>query len=313
MRKICNLSWLNALMLAFIGLSPISTLDALGQDQEMRSLSIVDGQVYLDGRQLPPDELPTGLDVEGVQLTYAFSGDVRPVVEVNGAFFTIEAEGLREVSRTDQGDGVSVFFGQREAAPPDRLTFRTNRNQDDIVAVAAPHAASIEQHARALEAQAAHFQELQLRLQDQFGEHQIAELNEAARRLERQAQQAVLAAEALPQLELRQYLDTIERQDRELYDRLVDERRMERETILLSERIRRTDNEAERAGLTDELRTKLNEIFELKQDNRRREIEQFESRLEDLQSKLAERERLRDQIIENRLRQLLDKNDEATW
>lgn len=308
-------TWFSVLLIGLFGLSPFFVTTARAQAPESRSLIIQDGAVILDGERLAPDELPPSLDTKDIQLHYTFSGDVRPVIDVNGAYFVIESDGIREVAQGEQ-DGVSVFLRQNgpvRAPDSDRVSFRNQNLPKDIRSFAAPHAASIERQARELQAQAAQFQELQARLQEDFGDRQVEELYEAAQRLGQQAQQAALAAEALPQIEVRHYLEGIQRKDRELYERLVDEREMESESIRLSREIRATENEQERAERTTELRAKLDEIFELKQANRRREIEQFENRLNDLQKKLQERERLREQIIDGRLRQLLDQDDVTNW
>lgn len=307
-------SWFSALLVGLFGLSSLSVTSAIAQATESRSLVIRDGAVFLDGERLTSDELPPSLDTKDIQLHYTFSGDVRPVIDVNGAYFVIESDGIREVAEGEQ-KGVSVFLRQNgpvRAPDSDRVAF-SNQNLPDITSFAAPHAASIERQARELQAQAVHFQELQARLQEGFGDRQVEELYEAAQRLGRQAQQAARAAEALPHIEVQHYLEGIQREDRELYDRLVDEREMESESIRLSREIRAVENEQERVERIGELRAKLDEIFELKQANRRREIEQFENRLEDLQRKLEERERLRDQIIDGRLRQLLDQEDVTNW
>ncbi len=57
---------------------------------------------------------------------------------------------------------------------------------------------------------------------------------------------------------------------------------------------------------TAELRSALEKIFQLKQENRRVEIEQLSLRLTELKERLKERESLRDEIVENRIRELLE-------
>ena len=87
------------------------------------------------------------------------------------------------------------------------------------------------------------------------------------------------------------------------------ERTMEVETYRLSEQIRTMEDGEPRKQRLTELSEKLNNIFDLKQVNRRSEIEQLESRLEELQRGLQEREQMRARIIQRRLKELLGSLD----
>lgn len=289
---------------------------ATAQDQATRSLSIRDGEVYIDGQVVPPDRLPPGLDIEGVQVQYTFSGDVRPVVDINGQFFVIEHENLRSAEASEE-ERAPVFFrqGRTEMGRPaaHRFFIGDAGETAEMSTYVSPHAAGVGKQARELAAQAVQLQKMQLQLDDQVGRRDMEELSRAAERLSRQAEEAARAAEALPMLELQNYLSGIQRHDRELYELLVKEREIERETIRLARAIRAMADGEERDERVEELQRKLDEAFELKQTNRRREIQQLENRLQDLQQKLEERERLRGDIIENRLRELLGLKNEFKW
>jgi alcohol dehydrogenase class IV len=54
------------------------------------------------------------------------------------------------------------------------------------------------------------------------------------------------------------------------------------------------------------LRATLNRIFDLKQENRRREIDQLQRQIAELQNSLKQRERMREEMIDRRLQQLVD-------
>jgi len=69
--------------------------------------------------------------------------------------------------------------------------------------------------------------------------------------------------------------------------------------------IRQMPEGPEREQAIAELRRKLEQVFERKQENRRREIARLEQQLRLLRERLNERERYRPQIIEQRLRELL--------
>jgi hypothetical protein len=319
MRSHLNLKWNIALLLGSLMVAALpavaAQVQAQAQAQGSRTLSIRDGEVFLNGERIAQDELPPSLDTEGIQAHYTFSGDVRPVIEINGQFYVVEQDGLRAAEAGEQ-DEVSVFlreYGPLRDNAANGFHFNIQDYAGDISDFAAPHAEAIERQARQLYAQAAEFEELQSRLQEQFGDRRMQELTEAAQRLGLQAQKAAMAAEALPRIEVQHYLDGIQREDQELYHLLLREREMEQESIRLSNEIRHLAESAERVERTEELRETLDAIFELKQANRRREIEQFESRLEELQERLVERERRREEIIDGRLRQLLHLQDDTNW
>jgi hypothetical protein len=61
----------------------------------------------------------------------------------------------------------------------------------------------------------------------------------------------------------------------------------------------------ERRSKIDSLRSLLNNIFDLKQENRRQEIERLQREIQKLQRGLQKREQMRDQMIDHRLNQLV--------
>jgi hypothetical protein len=102
------------------------------------------------------------------------------------------------------------------------------------------------------------------------------------------------------QQEMRQYLDAVRTQNRELYERLVREWRLEREVQALAAEIQSLPEREARQHVA-QLRDRLEEIFELKQTNRRREIQQLEQQLDALRERVQRREELRQQLIDQRL------------
>ena len=103
---------------------------------------------------------------------------------------------------------------------------------------------------------------------------------------------------------MQDYLRDVQLADAQLYARLEAEQRLEAETYVLAERIRQLDPGRDRGVLEKDLREKLEEIFELKQANRRREIQHLEQQLEQLRSRLQERERLHEAIVDRRFEEL---------
>lgn len=102
-----------------------------------------------------------------------------------------------------------------------------------------------------------------------------------------------------------EYLSEIQRRHRSLYERLMRERQMEAETHQLARVIRLLPDGPERQSQIDTLRATLNEIFDLKQENRRREIEALQQQIMELQRSLKQREDMREAMIERRIQQLV--------
>lgn len=296
--------------------------------QHVRTLAIHDEQVLVDGRPIPAHELPPSLDVRGVQASYSFSGDVRPVIELQGVLYTLDGERLIELAPAGRAaDDVAVFFrSPLPAAPamagsarPDELhradaatSVFTMKVTDGAtltgvrgVRVNAPEVVFMQQHAQQLEEQA----DVMVRLRDRLSDHVevrfVRDLDASAEQLRKQAEEASLMAARMPLLEVRSYLNEVEQHNHDLFERLVEERDMETETVRLAREIHALPEGRQRAERVEQLRRQLREIFELKQENRRREIARLESQLVGLRDRLQERERLRDDIIEHRLQQLL--------
>ncbi len=104
----------------------------------------------------------------------------------------------------------------------------------------------------------------------------------------------------------RQYLDDVQEANRELYERLVRERKMERKAQTMAQSIRSlSESDGEHQKKVDSLRTLLNDIFELKQDNRRLEVERLQRDIQELQRRLRKRKEMRTEMIDRRLDQLL--------
>jgi len=102
----------------------------------------------------------------------------------------------------------------------------------------------------------------------------------------------------------------MQQRHKQLYERLMHERQMEAETYDLARVIRQLPPGAEQQQYLDSLRTTLNEIFELKQENRRREIQQLENQITELRRRLEKREDMRDEMVEQRIQQLIGESNE---
>ncbi len=114
--------------------------------------------------------------------------------------------------------------------------------------------------------------------------------------------------DAIQGMEVMRYLGEIQ-EDNELFGLLSQEFTMESGASKLAAEIRRMAEGEEQNQRMDLLRQRLGEIFTLKQDNRRREMEKLEEKLRVLQERLEMREALRDEIIDQRLQELLSNHN----
>lgn len=104
----------------------------------------------------------------------------------------------------------------------------------------------------------------------------------------------------------RQYLNDVQQANRELYERLVRERTLEKRAQTLAQSIRTASGETgARRKKADSLRTLLNDIFDLKQENRRLEVKRLQREIQELQRRLQQRRNMREQMIDRRFQQLV--------
>lgn len=255
---------MNRLTLSFcfplVALLFVSTAPAVAQTQT-RSLTIHDNTVHVNGKPLSKEELPTSLDVAGVEAEYRFLGIRRPIVEINGKLFAVTntLEPVSEDEVRSQAD-ASVILQRPQAQNARNLSQASTATPGTDVPPsegASPEASP--------EASAA---------SDMKKAHQA-------------------------------YLKETRRQNQELYRKLMRERRMEIESREIARTIRLLPDGPERNAQIDTLRATLHRIFDLKQDNRRREIDLLQRQIDELQRRLGQREQMRTQMIERRLAELI--------
>lgn len=206
-------------LLGWSGMSPFAVA------QQTRTLSIQDGTVYVDGTSLSEDQVPEGLDLDGLTAQYHFVGVQRPVVELDGQLFAV-TDRLIPVTRDERNAQMEGQSG----------------GQSDAEAIPTAH---------------------------------------------------------------EQYLQDVQQSSRELYERLQRERVLEKNAKDLARAIRILPDGERRRGRIDSLRALLNNLFELKQANHRREIEHLQRQIQELQRRLQKRQEMRASMIQNRLEHLV--------
>ncbi len=276
-----------ALVVALAAASPSAA-------QESHTVRIENGVVFLDGRQVPADQLPSSLRPSELNLRLEFTGPTR--FHVGGIEYGVKDGQIQEMPPDE--DGLVVFFsgdqGHFVEVPQPSGTVRRFR-------LDGPFDRTIGTYLQVLDEQADQFEALG----EQLSSRQVEGDAAMANRLREEAEQAAIMVRAFPRVEVQTYLQGIQNRDRTLYDQLMREQRMEVATTQLAGRIfTATDPEARRS-LTESLRQQLYEIFELKQQNRRDEIAELEQQLRELREQLAAREANREAIVARRLESLI--------
>lgn len=268
------------LMIAGVLVACVATASA-----QNRTLQIRDGEVRVDDRTVPQSEWPESLRVEGVDLTLSFSGIDRPVVKIGDSYYVIADRGL---SALDAGIYRELY--SNEGADGDgwyRVGFSDAMTKNQM---------------RQLDRKAAKMRELS----EELAARPSEEENLLAEEMKQTAQMAAEMAAELPKVQALSYWDQVKATDRDLYNQLVREWHLEAEIQELARRIRQASvSGGDTETQVGQLRSLLEAAFELKQNNRRREIKQLEQQLHSLDNEMRKREGARKTIIERRLIELV--------
>ncbi len=269
--------------------------------QEAFKITIEDGKLFINGKPIPESELPQSLNISSLSGTLNIWSDGNELIEIGNLPFRIVNDRLvpADTSRIRTGR-VTVFFADEEGHTPVRVFRADNRAEMGL------GSQEFEVLVEKLRFQAREMDSMRVRLQvGPRGERDLV-----ARQLVAEAASAAFMARALPDAQLAEYMFQIESTDRNLYEGLRREHQLELLSHRLAGDIRRGATDEDREALMKQLEDTLLQIFELKQDNRRREIEQLDVRLESLRTTLSKRERQQDLLIKQRLEQLLSESSQ---
>lgn len=286
---------MNRTILFYALLLPILVLSFEVQAQDQR-VEISDGRVTVDGRLLPATMLPEQ-DLTGVEASIRLPESGSILLQLEGRTYRIDANGLHEVTR-----GGDAHDSRASGAPSAVVAVQDAAIASAAVASGRPDAVVISRQADQLRARARELQKLTVEMQQ--NSVQSTELFRMIESIQQSAAETEQVARALPHLHAERYLQEVRENNSELYERLVREQALEHETLQLSVEIRNLAEGSDRHALVERLRSRLDDIFQMKQDNRRREINGIEERLESLRHRHEKRERYRERIIEKRLKEL---------
>lgn len=297
--------WLLALPMLILaaGTAEAQQPDSFRVESPLRSFKIQDGAVFIDGQTISLDKLPEGFPPEGASVYYRFSPGLDADLKIqteDGKQYVLKGDTLELFSHGGEPNGPDHWFGGKY--PPGAAS---------VLILPTPPVlpeAILERKAEDLREQAKRIQDLQGRLAGS----QTNELHQMLEEMTRHAAEAARTASEFPDIQLQHYFSNIQDKNKGLFDQLMSERRMEGETVSMARKIAAMEEGKARRDSIAVLRERLDEIFELKQENRRREVEELEEKLQELQKAVAERERLGDEIVDRRLQELLG-NDTLDW
>lgn len=107
------------------------------------------------------------------------------------------------------------------------------------------------------------------------------------------------------------YMQMLRAQSQLLYEAVQREYALEHAAEQRAYRIRQLDAGPERTAHLDTLRQTITQLFDLKQANRRRELQQLQQRVEAMRQRMQERAAHREAMIEQRIQQLTDRARQA--
>ena len=241
----------------------LGTIPLFAQNQT--TLTIQEGRVLINGKQLDEDQIPRSLDLEDLYVSLSFPSSVTPTFELNGRFYTIDDGELNELRRRNYNDEETT------------VVFRNKQESDEVTPSSASDVDRMPYESRS-------------------GRQSLAYASP----------QASAAVTTQYSAMMQQYISDVSKRDEALYKQLITELELERETKEIAYQARTLPEGPDRDEMTEHLRTLLGQIFDLKQENRQREIQQLEEQLIILKKRLAEREAMKDRIIDHRIGQLIE-------
>lgn len=296
---------LKATILALLLLAIVALPDVSAQEAgRVSKVSFENGHVYVNGKEVDMDELPKSLREPTRGIHLQFWTDDNSYIEINGIAYTV-ADGTLVEADGDllHHNNMTVFFSSEKEDYPIRL-FRNDPVMENYMVRIKNAGNAYESYVEAFNARAVEFDNLRF----QIDAIRAPETASIARQLSAEAENAARIAKSFPKIQFESYLDLIKDNDRNLYLGLVREHQMDMDTHRLAMSLREAQTRTEQERITNQLRERLDEIFILKQKNRGDEIEKLTWKLDDLQNRIKERESLRKEIVESRLRELLEQH-----
>lgn len=108
-------------------------------------------------------------------------------------------------------------------------------------------------------------------------------------------------------------LDLLKQNDPQQYQSRIDEIKMDQQSNQMGEDYRKATSQEEKDRIRGNLKTLLNQLFDVREKNKEAEIKHLEDQLTRLKTTMADRRKNKDQIVQNRLEELLDEGKSLRW
>ncbi len=108
-------------------------------------------------------------------------------------------------------------------------------------------------------------------------------------------------------------LMALRKRNPELFERIIEGRKLEMKSRELAASLRKAKTEEERGAIKEDLSGVLNELLDLQHREWEEQIDGLERRLSQLKDMLAKREENRDDIIKRRMTELTGEEDYLSW
>lgn len=107
------------------------------------------------------------------------------------------------------------------------------------------------------------------------------------------------------------YLKEVQQRNPEMFERLIEVENLEINSWKIAEEIARTQDAETKKQLTTQLKNILEEIFEIRLQERMLEIQELEKEINEMKTLIEKRKTMKEKIIERHLMEMLSAHDEA--
>lgn len=107
-------------------------------------------------------------------------------------------------------------------------------------------------------------------------------------------------------------MNELKQRDPKGFEKLMEMRRLERESFTLAEAARRAPPE-EREAAASKLKESLGRLFDAREEVRARELVELKRRVEALEKALTDRKGAKDKLVEKRRRELMGEKSDEDW
>ena len=110
-----------------------------------------------------------------------------------------------------------------------------------------------------------------------------------------------------------QYVDQLKERDPEQYEAMQEKEKLAIQTKELVDQYKSTENESQKEELKSQITELLNKIFDIRQQNREKEIQRLEERLAEAKANNEKRLQNKEEIVAERLNELLGEEKWMQW